>query len=172
MKIGICVFALLLIIMGCNHKAKEIRNLKVNNEYSKIDTIYSNDIALDLKENSESHHPLEKLKFLDKNNKKLLEFSRDTIFLRVLFHSEKFPNLNKDYEITIDPVSDNMKVLDQVSRNKVQLFIEPDSNPFVFDVYLRSKKNVFKSSYVDSNKKITYTVDPVIFLFRKTIMPS
>jgi hypothetical protein len=169
MRISIYIVAVLLIIAGCNQKKRENRGAKGIEHYTR-DTIYSDDIVLEMKENAENH-PIVKLKFLDKNNKKLLKFSKDTILLRILYHSKKFPSLNEGYEIRIDPVSENMRVLEQVGRNKVKLFIEPDSNFFVFDVFLSSRKNIFKSSYVDSNQKINYKIVPEISLFRKTYLP-
>lgn len=162
----------LILFIGCEFKTKSNKTLKNGSiEHTpKRDTIFSSEISAELKTNLDNNHSLEKLKFLDQNNQKLLSFSEDTILLRVLYHSEKFPLLNDSYEIDIDPVSENMTVLDRLGRNKFKLLIEPNPDTIIFDINLSSKKFIFKESYVDSNKKIRHKIVPEIFLSRKTLI--
>jgi len=165
MKI-IAYLVALIVITGCDsgNGIKERANQTLNDK----DTIFQNDVLMELKGKYKGYQSTLDLKLSDENGKILSRIPSGVFNINVLYHSDKFPELNNSYLINIVPVTKNF-ALKRSEKNKFEVSIKPDADTIIFDIYLGSKKYIFMSSYIDK-EKLKHRAVPEIGLSRKTII--
>lgn len=155
----------LFLVIGCVDNKKQTINSFENTK----DTIDYDLILNELNNefDSSGSHPV-KLKYFDKNDKAISGLrSGDTFHLKVLYSSKRFLRLNSSQQIYLEPITDNLKIVRRLDKNKFEVYIKPDSDTLIFDIYLGSNKFIFKSSHIDEKKHIYYENLRVIGLCQK-----
>lgn len=169
-KITCSLLLSIFLIFGCSEDNRNIGQNSGSSEKAIIDTIDYGGILNNLKSESDLYdqHPVQ-LEYYDKNDKQLNGFNAgDTFHLKVLYSSRKFSRLSNSYKIYLEAVTNNIKILKRLDKNKFELYIKPDADTVRFDVYLGSDNFIFKSLYVDKNRETQYDILKIIGLCQKT----
>lgn len=168
MKWSVILYGSLTLFAICScdydHNKKGVEKFSLANQNA--DTLYSDEVLREYRKELMDYKSTLKLEYLDENDNRIKGFhSNDTLHLRVVYYSQKFPMLNEDYNIILDPISKNFNCR-KLKRNKFELFINPNTEMIEFDLYLSCKGVVFKYSSLDKENNLTYELRNEVGLSR------
>jgi hypothetical protein len=146
---GVSVF----FIAGCSFVEKE-QNV-VDSAESTIDTLYSDDVLREYAGDFSEYKSTIKMFYLNnaEQNGGFIEGANNG--LRLIYISQKFPQLNENYKINIVPISDSFS-FERINRNEFKFTIEEKVEMVVFDVLLSCDNIVFKYADLDKKNNLTY----------------
>lgn len=159
-----CLF--MLLITSCKNNCNEVKSEKTNLSLNKIDTLYSDEVLREYARKFVDYKSELIFKYFDKkDSEKNIFYSGDTMRFRVLYLSQKFPELNENYTIHLNPVSENF-TCKRLNRNNFEIVIDSKTDMITFDIALSCEDVVFKYAEFDNENNLTYISQKEVGLSR------